>query len=116
MKAFLIKIKDGLKKTLHSNFFLGVILTTFLFISALIWQQSFYEKKILVMQHDVEVVMFAQERVYEQRVDQLKMQVDEQDLMLERASEVIQRYRQIIENLVKELQKHQQEIDPDKWT
>ena len=113
MKAFLIKIKDGLKKILHSNFFLGVILTAFLFTTALIWQQSVYKEK----QHDVEIVMIGQERTHEQKVNQLAMTLEQQEAMLQRASEIIGQYRQIIENLAKELQKHKKEpIDPNDWT
>ena len=117
MKAFLIKIKDGLKKILHSNFFLGVILTAFLFTTALIWQQSVYKEKLLVLQNDVEVVLIGQERTHEQKVNQLAMTLEQQEAMLQRASEIIGQYRQIIENLAKELQKHKKEpIDPNDWT
>ena len=104
---------DGLKKILHSNFFLGVILTAFLFTTALIWQQSVYKEKLLVLQHDVEVVLIGQERTHEQKVNQLAMTLEQQEAMLQRASEIIGQYRQIIENLAKELQKHKKEpIEP----
>lgn len=45
------------------------------------------------------------------------MTLEQQEAMLQRASEIIGQYRQIIENLAKELQKHKKEpIDPNDWT
>ena len=70
-----------------------------------------------MLQHDVEVVLIGQERTHEQKVNQLAMTLEQQEAMLQRASEIIGQYRQIIENLAKELQKHKKEpIDPNDWT
>lgn len=117
MKAFLIKIKDSLKKTLHSNFFLGVIFTTLIFISGLIWQSSVHQQKLLKMEHDIEIVLTGQNQFYAEKLNGLEQQVEQQEMMLQRAGEIIGQYRQMIENLARELQKHQQKpIDPNDWT
>tara|TARA_R100001377_G_scaffold74703_1_gene51011 strand:+ start:680 stop:1051 length:372 start_codon:yes stop_codon:yes gene_type:complete len=123
MRAFIIKIKDGLKEFFYSRFFLGAIVASILFVCVLMWQETTHETRISKMQENIQIVLRDQDNFYAKKTERLELQNFQNQMIMsshrqiiERASGLILKYRQIIEELVKELRKHQVPIDPDKWT
>jgi len=123
MRAFIIKIKDGLKELFYSRFFLGVIVASIIFVCVLAWQETAHEVRISKMQNNIQTVLRDQDNFYAEKTKRLELQNFQNEMimsshrqLIEQASELILKYRQIIEKLAKELQKYQRPIDPDKWT
>ena len=114
MKAFLINLKEKAKKVLSSNTSIGAVIASLVFTSVLILQDAKHNTEILQMRHDVEAVLHGQDNYYQHKLTILEDQVEDyegilmsREQMLQQASELIIKYRQIIEQLSRELQKHQ---------
>jgi hypothetical protein len=113
MKAFLLKIKDGAKKMFFSSFFAGVLVTSITCTGIFINLRDIeHTEKIIELVESTDAAMIAQEEYHKKQTEGLERRVYNTEIvnasqkqLIERASEIIFRYRAIIQQLVDELNK-----------
>ena len=115
MKAFLLKIKDGAKKMFFSSFFAGVLVTSITCTGIFINLRDIqYTEKIVELVESTDAAMAAQGEYHKKQTEGLERRVYNTEIvnasqrqLIERASEMIFKYREAIQQLVDELNRLQ---------
>ena len=115
MKAFLLKIKDSAKKMFFSSFFAGVLITSITCTGIFINLRDIeHSEKIVELIESTDAAMIAQQEYHQQQVGSLEQRVyhiemvnASQKQLIDRASQMILKYREVIQQLVDELNRLQ---------
>ena len=100
MKAFLLKIKDGAKKLFFSSFFVGVLVSSIIFTSFFIFKDIKHAEEMIDLIEDVDAIVVAERKFHGERIEDLEQSVYELEVinasqkdLIEKASEIIFKYR-----------------------
>ena len=123
MKAFFLKVKNGAKKFFLSDFFVGGLSATVIFLCVLIFSNMKHETELLNIQRDSRTQLKTQEQFYIKKINISEKELyfrekilTSQKEMIDRASALIYKYQKIIQDLSRQLEEFKTPFDINRIT